>query len=506
MKLLAWVMAFLTGFLSLSQEILWVRLVGYETGGIPKAFAFVLGMFLLGIAFGASSGKEACKNEDKNPLDFAAWALLIGGCIDFLVPVLLGAFNNSYLFLFLISILVPVTAGCKATIFPIVHHIGSSLTIGKLGKSVSRVYFFNILGSTLGPLLTGFILLNYFSFSVVWNFIGFGSVALAFLIFTVRTKYLFSILSVFFASVIFFGVQSSNNYTLIERLSVGGPENVKNLVENRQGVVHTVGGGLGGDIVFGGNIYDGRTNIDLVINSNKIDRVYLLSILHPQPENILVIGLSAGAWTRVLSSFPSVSHIDAVEINPGYLDIIKEYEHLSPLLTDPRINIHIDDGRRWLKRNPTKKYDLIVINATFHWRQYSTSLLSREFLSLVNSHLSGGGIVTFNATGSLDAFYTASKVFPYAWRWSNFIYASDHDFRGMIETNTYGPWRLSIGDSMILDRGNQNDRKAVDKLLRRRFVEYAEDESVAGRSGVMITDANMVTEYLHGFGVWRLTR
>jgi hypothetical protein len=34
----------------------------------------------------------------------------------------------------------------------------------------------------------------------------------------------------------------------------------------------------------------GRTNIDLRLNSNRVDRVYLLAALHPAPRKVLVIG------------------------------------------------------------------------------------------------------------------------------------------------------------------------------------------------------------------------
>ena len=50
-------LSFCVGFLSLSQEILWVRLFGFTNESLPQAFAFVLTMYLLGIAFGAMIGR-----------------------------------------------------------------------------------------------------------------------------------------------------------------------------------------------------------------------------------------------------------------------------------------------------------------------------------------------------------------------------------------------------------------------------------------------------------------
>ena len=51
----------LTGFLSLSQEIIWIRILMYATGGIPQVFAYVLGFFLIGIAVTHGGQKDKLK-------------------------------------------------------------------------------------------------------------------------------------------------------------------------------------------------------------------------------------------------------------------------------------------------------------------------------------------------------------------------------------------------------------------------------------------------------------
>src|SRR5580658_7346469 len=49
-----------TGYISLSQEMVWMRAVSYMTGGEPTVFAHVLGFFLLGVAGGAFYGEKLC--------------------------------------------------------------------------------------------------------------------------------------------------------------------------------------------------------------------------------------------------------------------------------------------------------------------------------------------------------------------------------------------------------------------------------------------------------------
>ena len=87
--------------------------------------------------------------------------------------------------------------------------------------------------------------------------------------------------------------------------------------------------------------------------------------------------MSTGAWIRAVQGFPGVEAIDVVEINPAYVELTRAYPTLAPLLDDPRVHIHIDDGRRWLKRNPDARYDLIIQNTTYHWRANAGNLLSQ---------------------------------------------------------------------------------------------------------------------------------
>ncbi len=98
---------------------------------------------------------------------------------------------------------------------------------------------------------------------------------------------------------------------------------------------------------------------------------------------------------------------------------------MSSLLTNPKVHIYVDDGRRWLTAHPDEKYDLIVTNSTYHWRAHSSTLLSREFYEQVKPHLAEGGVYYFNSTESAETMGTALSVFPYGMRVLNFIAVSD---------------------------------------------------------------------------------
>ena len=81
-------------------------------------------------------------------------------------------------------------------------------------------------------------------------------------------------------------------------------------------------------------MYDGAFNTDPKHDVNHVMRAYALSLFHPNPRRILMIGLSSGSWAQILANHPDVETLDIVEINPGYLSLFSDYPEVASL---PRI-------------------------------------------------------------------------------------------------------------------------------------------------------------------------
>ncbi|HUB66574.1 MAG TPA: hypothetical protein VL981_03720 [Candidatus Methylacidiphilales bacterium] len=81
----------------------------------------------------------------------------------------------------------------------------------------------------------------------------------------------------------------------------------------------------------------------------------------PAPRNVLVIG--AGSGNDVTAALRNgATHVDAVEIDPVIARIGREHNP-SGAYNDPRVEVHIDDGRAFMTQTH-RKYDLIVFALT----------------------------------------------------------------------------------------------------------------------------------------------
>jgi spermidine synthase len=507
----AWFLSFSVGFLSLSQEILWVRIMSFAQGGTPVAFAFVLTLYLVGIAIGAAIGKRICAGAT-NLYSASAIVLLLAALTDPLPP-LLGPFianrGNGFdlLQLFLPVVCITATAAIKSVLFPIAHHLGSTQAGPNVGSSVSRVYFGNIMGSTLGPIVTGYFLLDFFTVDKSCLIIAALSLLLALLCAARAARRIAPFAggaAVVALSWTLVATHSAFVSTAARTWMYTGetPDRtgtISHQIENKHGVVHTVSlPSRSDDVVYGGNMFDGRINVDLHHDTNGIARVYLIAALHPKPARVLVIGLSGGAWTKVLSGFEGVERIDAIDINSGYVELIAQYPQLASILTDPRVHVQIDDGRRWLRRHPGERFDLIVMNATIHYRAYSTNLLSREFMEEARSHLNEGGIFAFNTTGSKDAARTANEVFPFAVHHGTFIYAGERNFVPKMELGKYRLEQIRQDGAALFSQADFEAGGTGGRLLAKATGLKPVSELVQREGGDIITDANMLPEYRHG--------
>jgi len=227
-----------------------------------------------------------------------------------------------------------------------------------------------------------------------------------------------------------------------------------------------------------------------------------------------MIGLSSGAWAQVLANNPHVDSLTIVEINSGYLELIQKAPQVSSVLANPKVTIITDDGRRWLRGNPQRKFDAIVSNTTFHFRANATNLLSTEFLQIIRRHLHPGGIFFYNTTSSDRVQRTGCAAFADGARFTNHLVVSNAPIKW-----DFGRWRrtleaYAIDGKPILRSESPEERAKLDELEswqksldkgeaidQKRPIEHCSDILLRTAEKKLVTDDNMGSEWRHIFGL-----
>jgi spermidine synthase len=109
------------------------------------------------------------------------------------------------------------------------------------------------------------------------------------------------------------------------------------------------------------------------------------------PERIAILGNAAGTIARQYGHFWPQTEVDGVEIDKELSDIGYRYFDMG---SNPRLTIHDDDARPWLRR-ADEEYDLIVVDA-YRQPYIPFYLTTKEFFELISERLAPGGVVVVN--------------------------------------------------------------------------------------------------------------
>lgn len=124
--------------------------------------------------------------------------------------------------------------------------------------------------------------------------------------------------------------------------------------------------------------------------------VYWPIALHPAPKDALLICFGVGSTAQALTRSRELEHIDMVDLSRDVLDlssIVFPDPSLNPL-HDPRVTVHVEDGRFYLQTH-SKTWDVITGEPPPPGHPGVEGLYSREYFSLLRDHLSPGGIATY---------------------------------------------------------------------------------------------------------------
>jgi predicted membrane-bound spermidine synthase len=159
-------------------------------------------------------------------------------------------------------------------------------------------------------------------------------------------------------------------------------------------------------------------------NGHPFDDFHVLvglvpALLHADPQQAMAVGLGIGATPYGMSRDPRLGHLDVVEICGGEVDLLRVLSargavEMERLLGDPRIDIHVGDGRKFLLSSDDR-FDVLTVDVVRPQAAFSGNLYSVEFYELLRSRLDGGGLVS-QWIATPRVLNSATEVFPHVMR------------------------------------------------------------------------------------------
>jgi spermidine synthase len=467
-------LAALGGCVGLAGEVLWTRLISLITPNTVYAYSQVLFAVLLGIALGAwiserlSSGLKDHGNPAVGAQRLVGLCAALSAVLLATVPVLVTQFSlssdlfaryasgDSYLAAALITAVLVAPSALIATILPLLVVVAKD---ERGSQSFGELYAANTVGSVLGTLGMGFILLPVFGTHVSGVILEILCILIALICLrnTPQAKKNLGVVGLVILTCI----------TL--EFSHGIPIQIYQNKLPQDLRILDFSEGVSTNVMVSEHKKNGQRrlwlNSDWVAGTGGTHRAlgHLPALMLASPKRILGIALGTGQTFAAALNHGAES-LDCVEINSDVISLSRKWfaEANRGLLDSPKVNVHNDDGRAFL-RATEHTYDLIILEPLQAWTAGTSNLYSIEFYREAKTRLTQHGVlaqwIPFYGQTAEDTkvmVKTALEVFEHATLWID-----GYDAILIASSNSY---RVSIKDlrSRINKRGIANDIAQLD--------------------------------------------
>jgi spermidine synthase len=393
--------AFVSGACGMLVEIAGARLIAPYLGNTIYTWASAIAMVLAALSIGYYiGGNLADKYNDRKHF---STILLVAGLLTIVIPML-GYTLVPFTLLMELSlaslvssfILVPASL-FYGMVSP--YTIKLTCTEGREGQSSGRVFAISTLGSIVGALSTGFILIPNMMLTHIFILASALMLSMSWLASKKKAALLID-LPVF---VVLLLLVSQVGFFNLERGDIVHEEDTEYYHIR---IVDTEVNGAPARMLL---LNNGRSSAERRNGSPAFEYVYSSRLsyeLVENPENALVVGTAAGTQIEDLKRHFPTLHVDGVEIDGRIVELGKEYFSLED---DERTSLFTDDARRYVRRTENE-YDIVLLDA-FRGNGVPYHLATREFLTELKGKMRPGGIVMVNAISALEG--EDSQVFGY---------------------------------------------------------------------------------------------
>jgi len=427
----------ISGFTALALEVLWARALIITIGNSVYAFSAMLGVYLLGIALGSLYAETRAGNT-ADPLpalarcQAAIAALSVAGLAAFyfigrntiapkyIYSPITQASDIFSLFGWALLIIFPVTL-LMGFFFPVAAQAGVRAS-GRVG-SIGPLYGANTLGTILGSLATGFILIpqlgTKFSFIIMALLAALTGVFLAGLAGEAEKRRFAPWLAVSaLLAVAAFALPDPVFNIINRRLEVNMPGMLAYYHEDRAGAVSVVfsNGGQTKSLFINGFSVSGNGSAGKLMSHFPL-------LFQKDPKEMFIIGL--GAANTLHSGVVEGVHVTVAELIASVREagplFLKDWDELAAA---GKFTVRLNDGRNELLRS-RERYDAIVVDVTPPiYSSGAVNLYSRDFFKLARAKLTKTGVFSIwipKPCFESDYFMmlkSLKEVFPYVNVWN----------------------------------------------------------------------------------------
>jgi spermidine synthase len=143
------------------------------------------------------------------------------------------------------------------------------------------------------------------------------------------------------------------------------------------------------------------TNGHAMSSTLPLSQRYMRALAHlpllamDRPATVLVIGFGVGNTTHAATLHPSVERVELADLSRDILAHASYFEDANGgVLADPKVAVHINDGRQHLQMRPPGAYDLVVLEPPPIAYAGVGALYSREFYALARGRLKPNGYLS----------------------------------------------------------------------------------------------------------------
>jgi spermidine synthase len=387
-----------SGFVALALEIVWFRMLLQYLAATTYAFTTMLATVLAGIATGGAVAARLLRHDG----DWATRLVVIqvtSAVLCLASAVFLGwsygaGWRTSGDIQASVTAILPV-AVMMGVSFPVALHLAASPaaheTAGAVARRVGRLYALNVTGAIAGALVGGFLLLPQLGTrrSLIAVAALLGVSALPLVLRHPRRGRMVAVLGVAAAAFASIAARVPDPFTAAYQRRYGRDMREFWRDEGAQTAVSVHVSQFRRALYLDG-LHQANDGPEMVLLHRVIG--HLPMVLHPAPENALVIGLGGGATSGAVSQYPG-TRVQVVELSDGVRRAASFFAHVNyDVLEQPNVHLRVDDGRNFLLLSG-ERFDVITADIIQPVHAGAGNLYSREYFTLVRRALADGGLV-----------------------------------------------------------------------------------------------------------------